>query len=71
MILTRKLEVSAVPQYFRCPRAGSRTHRCYAICVPVAGLGDCGRVAGHAQLGRTQQAILDRRRRDRLEQRER
>jgi hypothetical protein len=50
------------PRYIACPRAGSRTNRCFALCTPIAGRGDCGRIAGHAQLGRTQQAILERRR---------
>jgi hypothetical protein len=43
-----------------CPRTKSRSTWCHAHCVPSAdGLGDCGRLAGHALLGRTQLAILE------------
>jgi hypothetical protein len=53
-----------IPSYVLCPRAGNRTSRCFALCPPVAGRGECGRVAGHAFLGRTQRAILEARDRD-------
>ena len=46
-------------RYFPCPRAGNRTLLCFSLCRPVDGMGDCGRAAGHAQLGRTQLAILE------------
>ena len=49
--------------YFPCPRTGNRTLLCFALCRPVDGMGDCGRAAGHAQLGRTQLAILEHSRR--------
>ena len=45
--------------YFPCPRAAYRTQLCFKLCAPVNGIGDCGRAAGHAQLGRTQLAILE------------
>jgi hypothetical protein len=45
--------------YFPCPLTGNRTQLCFALCRPVDGMGDCGRAAGHAQLGRTQSAILE------------
>ncbi len=44
--------------YFPCPRASYRTQLCFALCSPVDGMGECGRAAGHAHLGRTQKAIL-------------
>jgi hypothetical protein len=44
--------------YFPCPRANYRTQLCFALCAPVDGMGECGRAAGHAHLGRTQKAIL-------------
>ena len=56
VVRTRK----AAPGYTWCPRTANRTDRCFALCVPVAGRGECGRVAGHAILGRTQLAILGR-----------
>ncbi len=46
-----------------CPRTKSRSNWCHAHCVPHEGLGDCGRLAPHAMLGRTQLAILAHRRR--------
>jgi hypothetical protein len=45
--------------YFPCPRTSYRSQLCFALCRPVDGLGECGRSAGHAQLGRTQRAILN------------
>jgi len=42
-----------------CPLTKSRSTWCHAHCVPSAdGLGECGRLAAHAMLGRTQMAIL-------------
>ena len=46
-----------------CPLTKNRTNWCYAMCVPENGLGLCGRPAGHAQLSKTQLAILEHRRR--------
>jgi len=40
-----------------CPFNGHQVGWCRALCTPVAGRGACGRVAGHAIVGRTQ-AIL-------------
>jgi hypothetical protein len=62
--------VSSLPlaggsRYFPCPLTGNRTQLCFALCRPVEGMGDCGRAAGHAQLGRTQLAILAYSRRER------
>ncbi len=48
----------AVSLYFPCPRTSYRSQLCFALCAPVNGMGECGRAAGHAQLGRTQRAIL-------------
>ena len=55
---------SAAPNYTWCSRTANRTSLCFRLCRPVAGRGECGRVAGHAFLGRTQLAILQSRRRD-------
>ncbi len=41
-----------------CPRTKNRSNWCYAFCTPKNGLGECGRPAAHALLGRTQRAIL-------------
>ena len=48
-----------VPEYrtVSCPFNGHQVGWCRALCTPVAGRGSCGRVAGHAIVGRTQ-AIL-------------
>jgi hypothetical protein len=43
-----------------CPRTKNRSNWCYRMCVPHDGVGQCGRVAPHAVMGRTQQAILAR-----------
>jgi hypothetical protein len=40
-----------------CPRTRNRSNWCHAWCVPHDGIGDCGRVAPHALMGRTQRAI--------------
>jgi hypothetical protein len=58
---------SAAPNYTWCTRTANRTTLCFRLCRPVEGMGECGRVAGHAQLGRTQLAILASRRRAREE----
>lgn len=41
-----------------CPRTKNRSNWCHAWCVPKDGRGDCGRLAPHGLLGRTQLAIL-------------
>jgi hypothetical protein len=41
-----------------CPRTKNRSSWCHSRCVPREGVGDCGRLAPHAMLGRTQLAIL-------------
>lgn len=48
-----------VPEYtcLGCPLTKSRTLWCHGICVPVDGIGVCGRIAPHALTGRTQEAI--------------
>ncbi len=40
-----------------CPLTKSRTNWCYRLCVPVNGLGACGRIAPHTLRGRTDLAI--------------
>ncbi len=49
-----------VPDYtfLGCPLTKSRTAWCHRVCTPVQGRGACGRVAPHALVGRTQEAIL-------------
>ncbi len=49
-----------VPEYtsLGCPLTKSRTPWCFGLCEPVDGIGVCGRVAPHALIGRTQEAIL-------------
>jgi hypothetical protein len=49
----------AVPQRetWGCPLTKSRTNWCYRLCVPVNGLGACGRIAPHTLRGRTDLAI--------------
>jgi hypothetical protein len=48
-----------VPEYtsLGCPLTKSRTCWCHGVCVPVEGRGVCGRIAPHALVGRTQEAI--------------
>lgn len=41
-----------------CPRTKNRSNWCHAWCIPQDGRGDCGRIAPHGILGRTQKAIL-------------
>lgn len=41
-----------------CPRTKNRSNWCHRWCTPKRGLGDCGRLAPHGMLGKTQQAIL-------------
>jgi len=40
-----------------CPLTHNRSSWCNAYCVPVKGMGACGRIAPHALRGRTQRAI--------------
>jgi hypothetical protein len=56
---------SAAPAYTWCTRCANRTMLCFRLCQPVDGRGECGRVAGHAYLGRTQLAIIAQRQRAR------
>lgn len=51
---------SRVPEYtcLGCPLTKSHSLWCHRLCVPKAGLGTCGRVAPHAVMGRTAEAIL-------------
>jgi hypothetical protein len=43
-----------------CPRTKNRSNWCHAWCAPnLEGRGDCGRLAPHGMLGRTQIAILE------------
>jgi hypothetical protein len=40
-----------------CPYNGHQVGWCKGLCTPIAGIGHCGRPAGHALVGRTQLAI--------------
>jgi hypothetical protein len=40
-----------------CPRYGHRITWCRQICTPIGNKGDCGRLAPHAMIGKTQAAI--------------
>jgi hypothetical protein len=46
-----------------CPLTHNRSSWCNRFCVPVGGLGACGRIAPHALRGRTQRAIDEAKRR--------
>jgi hypothetical protein len=41
-----------------CPRTKNRTPWCFALCTPKDGLGECGRIAPHGLVGRTDGAIM-------------
>ncbi len=43
----------------RCPLEGHQVSMCRGLCKPLDGFGYCGRVAAHAMVGRTQQAIRE------------
>ncbi len=49
-----------VPEYtcLGCPLTKSHSLWCHRLCVPEGGIGVCGRVAPHAVMGRTAEAIL-------------
>ncbi|MFC1575323.1 hypothetical protein ACFL5A_01585 [Gemmatimonadota bacterium] len=55
-----KRERTRVPEYtcLGCPMTKSRSLWCHRMCVPKNGLGVCGRVAPHAVVGKTAEAIL-------------
>jgi hypothetical protein len=40
-----------------CPKYGHRITWCRQICTPIGNKGDCGRLAPHAMVGKTQAAI--------------
>jgi hypothetical protein len=42
-----------------CPMTKNRSNWCHAWCIPKDGIGDCGRIAPHALMGRTQRAIQE------------
>ena len=41
----------------RCAQYGYRNTWCRQLCTPVGAIGQCGRLAPHAMVGRTQAAI--------------
>ncbi len=40
-----------------CPRYGHRITWCRQICTPIGNKGECGRLAPHAMVSKTQAAI--------------
>ncbi len=40
-----------------CPHNGHQAGACRGLCVPIGGMGTCGRLAPHGMIGRTQSAI--------------
>lgn len=48
-----------LPEYrtLACPKYGHRITWCRQICTPIGNKGDCGRLAPHAMIGKTQAAI--------------
>jgi hypothetical protein len=55
----RKQSGRPLPQYLTlgCPRYGHRITWCRQICTPIGNRGECGRLAPHAMVGKTQAAI--------------
>jgi hypothetical protein len=55
----RDLSRPGLPEYrtLACPRYGHRVTWCRQICTPIDSMGDCGRLAPHAMVGKTQAAI--------------
>ena len=49
-----------IPEYTHlgCPLTKSQSLWCHALCTPKEGVGMCGRVAPHALIGATGEAIL-------------
>jgi hypothetical protein len=49
-----------MPEYTHlgCPLTKSHSLWCHALCAPKDGIGMCGRVAPHALMGSTGEAIL-------------
>ena len=49
-----------IPEYtvLGCPRTKSHSLWCHAFCTPKDGIGECGRIAPHALIGSTGEAIL-------------
>ncbi len=41
-----------------CPMTKNRSSWCFGMCVPQDGKGDCGRIAPHSLIGRTERAII-------------
>jgi hypothetical protein len=48
-----------LPEYrtLRCPQYGYRNTWCRQLCTPIGDKGQCGRLAPHAMVGKTQAAI--------------
>lgn len=55
----RNLSKRGLPEYrtLACPKYGHRITWCRQICTPIDEMGDCGRLAPHAMIGKTQAAI--------------
>jgi hypothetical protein len=55
----RNISGRPLPEYrtLACPRYGHRITWCRQICTPIGNKGECGRLAPHAMIGKTQAAI--------------
>jgi hypothetical protein len=56
-VRNRSFRSATVRGSWGCPLTKSRTNWCYRMCMPVNGLGACGRIAPHTLRGRTDLAI--------------
>ena len=55
----RNLSGRDLPEFrtLDCPSYGHRITWCRQICTPIGNKGECGRLAPHAMVGKTQAAI--------------
>ena len=60
----RKKRMILEYRFTGCPLTKSNSCWCHQLCVPVNGNGKCGRIAPHALIGKTQEAIRKYRERD-------
>ena len=67
MLLKKKTRKRKLPEHtvLPCPLNGNMASWCRGLCVPVKGIGTCGRPAPHIMRSRIQKAIAayDRRQR--------
>ena len=66
---TTKRRKTALKRDFGCPLTRNNSPWCFSLCEPdEQGVGECGRHALHAMMGRTQKAILREKLREAAEQ---